>query len=48
MEAGLATYAANQNVGQYKGTSVTMPAPGPQMKKKKKKDCDMACGKKKK
>ena len=49
MEAGLATYAANPNVGQYKGTSVTMPAPGPQMKKKnKKKECDMGCGKKKK
>ena len=48
MEAGLATYAANPNVGQYKGTSVTMPAPGSQTKKKKKKDCDMACGKKKK
>ena len=47
MEAGLATYAANQNVGQYKGTSVTMPAPGPQMKKKKK-GCDMACKTKKK
>ena len=41
MEAGLATYAANPNVGQYKGTSVTMPASGPQMKKKnKKKKCD--------
>ena len=41
MEAGLATYAANQNVGQYKGTSITMPAPGPQkMKKNKKKKCD--------
>ena len=39
MEAGLATYAANPNVGQYKGTSVTMPAPGP-MKMKKKKKCD--------
>ena len=49
MEAGLATYAANPNVGQYKGTSVTVPAPGPMKKKTKKKECDMACsGKKKK
>ena len=48
MEAGLATYAANPNVGQYKGTSVTMPAPGPQKMKKKKKGDDMGCGKKKK
>ncbi len=47
MEAGLATYAANPNVGQYKGTSVTMPAPGPQ-KMKKKKECDMGCKSKKK
>ena len=47
MEAGLATYAANPNVGQYKGTSVTMPAPGP-MKVKKKKECDMGCKSKKK
>ena len=48
MSEGLATYAANPNVGQYKGTSITMPAPGPQ-KMIKKKGCDMACkGKKKK
>lgn len=48
MEGGLATYAANPNVGQYKGTTMTVPAPGPQ-KMKKKKECDMACrGKKKK
>ena len=48
MEAGLATYAANPNVGQYKGTTMTVPAPGPQ-KVNKKKECDMACsGKKKK
>ena len=49
MECGLATYAANPNVGQYKGTSITVPAPGPMKKKNKKKECDMACrGKKKK
>ena len=49
MEAGLATYAANPNVGQYKGTSVTMPAPGPmKVKKKKKKGDDMGCKSKKK
>lgn len=48
MEGGLATYAANPNVGQYKGTSVTMPAPGPMKKKTKKKECDMACKSKKK
>ena len=50
MEAGLATYAANPNVGQYKATSVTMPAPGPKMTKTKtnKKDCGMACKSKKK
>lgn len=49
MEVGLATYAANPNVGQYKGTSMTVPAPGPMKKKSNKKDCDMACrGKKKK
>lgn len=51
MEAGLATYAANPNVGQYKGTSVTMPAPGPMCtkNKKKKKGDGRACrGKKKK
>ena len=47
MEAGLATYAANPNVGQYKGTSVTMPAPGPQKIKRKKGD-DMGCKSKKK
>ena len=47
MSEGLATYAANQNVGQYKGTSVTMPAPGPQkMKKNKKKGDGMGCKKK--
>ena len=45
MEGGLATYAANPNVGQYKGTTRTVPAPGPQ-KVKKKKECDMACKKK--
>ena len=39
MEAGLATYAASPNVGQYKGVSTTMPAPGPQKMKKKKKKC---------
>ena len=44
----LATYAANPNVGQYKGTSVMVPAPGPMKKKSKKKECDMGCGKKKK
>ena len=48
MEGGLATYAANPNVGQYKGTSITVPAPGPIKKKNKKKECDMGCGKKKK
>ena len=48
MEAGLATYAANPNVGQYKGTSVTMPAPGPMKMKKKKKGDDMGCKSKKK
>lgn len=47
MEVGLATYAANPNVGQYKGTSATIPAPGP-MKMKKKKECGMACKRKKK
>ena len=36
MEGGLATYAANPNVGQYKGTTITVPAPGPQKAKKKK------------
>ena len=41
MSEGLATYAANPNVGQYKGTSVTIPAPGP-MKTKKKKETDEA------
>lgn len=39
MEGGLATYAANPNVGQYKGTSITVPAPGPMKKKSKKKSC---------
>lgn len=46
MKAGLATYAANQNVEQYKGTGVTMPAPSTQMKKKK--GYEMACKTKKK
>ena len=48
MEGRLATYAANPNVGQYKGTSITVHAPGPMKKKNKKKDCDMACKSKKK
>lgn len=48
MEDGLATYAANPNVGQYKGASMTMPPPGPTKKKANKKDCDMACKDKKK
>ena len=48
MEAGLATYAANPNVGQYKGTSVTVPAPGPKKARTKKKECDMGCKSKKK
>ena len=47
MSEGLATYAANPNVGQYKGTSITMPAPGPQKMKKKKGD-NMGCKSKKK
>ena len=48
MEGGLATYAANPNVGQYKGTTITVPAPGPQKVKTKKKECTMGCGGKKK
>ena len=47
MEVGLATYAANPNVGQYKGTSATMPAPRPMKAKKKKKGDGMGCKKKK-
>lgn len=49
MEVGLATYAANPNVGQYKGTSATMPASGPMKakNKKKKKGDGMGCKKKK-
>ena len=36
MEAGLATYLANPNVGQYKATT-TVKAKGPQKQKKTKK-----------
>ena len=38
METGLAqtmAYANNPNVGQYKGTSKTVPSKGPKKKKKK-------------
>lgn len=47
MEGGLATYAANPNVGQYKGTSGTMPAPGPKKVKKKKKGDGMGANQRK-
>lgn len=43
MEAGLATYAANPNVGQYKGATMMMSAPGPKMMKPKKKESEMGC-----
>ena len=37
MEAGLATYLANPNVGEYKSTATTVKAKGPKKQKKTKK-----------